>query len=208
MKFNADYVVRENPREQGKIDYINEKILFSDKDYLDLKAVMDLQKFCVGYSAIVKRHLIRADEYGSAEFLNVIAIKKSNDAWIFICDSKEIYLEIAKEFMHAYRLEATITGEYLPEVRSGRILPERVNFTKSKCGEKKYNATRFFDEAVNDYDAKREFLKFLLKAGKNAAEKSADNEFSDCDRYCDRQLYDYECDCQVAGCAFDMPTII
>lgn len=203
MEFEAYFVVKENLNEKVEIDYINEKIQFSNKYSLNLNTMNDLQKFCVGYSKIVKRRLFKEDEYGPMQFFNVISIKKSNDAWIFLCDSKELFLRVANEFMRTYKLKATITGEYIPE--GGCVVPERVNYTKSKWGEKKYNAKRFFNEAIKTYDAKREFLKYLLIAGKEEANKSICNEFRDSDRYCGRQLYDYECEYQVGRCAFDMP---
>ncbi len=189
MKFNAHFVAKENPNEKTKIDYINEKIQFSSVSYLNLNDVINLQKFCVGYSEIIERRWFRDDEYGLPQFFNVIAIKKSNDSWVFLCDSKELFLNIATEFMHAYRLEVTET--YILD-------GSKKNFTHSKWGKKEYNAKCFFNEAVKAYDAKREFLKYLLIAGKDEAHKSIHDQSWLCHN--NEELHSYK----VAKCVFDM----
>lgn len=121
----------------------------------------------------------------------------------FFCDSKKLFLEIAYEFEHAYRLEATITGK---EIEGGAFLNE-VKRTKYECewGKKEYNAKLFFDEAIMDYDAKREFLKYLLMVGQDKAHNDIYSEFEYTFEHKYEEWYDRKCACKVGKCAFDMP---
>ena len=104
IEFGAKAVVPEYMSDTGKIDAIKERILLSDTESLDLKGITDVRIFSVFLIPEIKFKLFHM-ESGIPRFLTVIGIKKRYNTWSFLCDSQEIFLSIANEFVLSYGLK-------------------------------------------------------------------------------------------------------
>ena len=200
MEYKACFAVKENPQDTVRIDEAGERILISEKENIDLGDIAGLQRFEIGYSKVVKSHLFKEDEYGPARYLNVIAIRRSGGAWIFLCDSRELFCGIAKEFERTYELSMTVSGkEWVSgdgEFSAGAYVYK--TYTETRRGRMGYNIKRFMEDAVKTYDAKREFAKYLLGASKEERINSAKGESSYYGRLRDAQM-----EARVTGCRFE-----
>lgn len=161
--------------DNGKFDVIHERIEISDTEFLDLHGVSDLHNIVLLCKPLERRGLF-IDKYGDPRALNVIAFKReenNQEKWIFLCDSKSLFLTLANEFERAYTSCTTKTTFKKADESYTDLLdePKEVQTKEFNYGVVKPNAKSFV-EIVNlmrntsSYDAYCAFLKYLLKEGK------------------------------------------
>lgn len=151
MKFGAKAVVPENSNDSGKIDAVNEKIILSDTESLDLKGITEVSKFFVMVLPDFKWGLFHMKS-GLPLFLTVIGIKTRENTWVFLCNSQETFLSIGNEFMLSYDLE---------EKTGGQGMGSRIKTYKGHAG---FNAQSLLEHVYNE--AECVFAGFLLEEGR------------------------------------------
>lgn len=177
-----------------EVDYLKACIPFSGSEQLELDNIVDVHKFDVRYGKIVKRHFFKENEYGNYRHLHVLAIerkKNGKNAWVFLCDSKKLFCSIADEFIMAF------TSIYIYKTSDGKE-------KRSHWGEKRYNASHFYKEAIKKEGARLDFLYYLLDQGQinregiiqgcafKVPEESWQQHKIECDPYDPFEEYNYD----------------
>ena len=141
------------------------------------------------------------------QFLNVIVIQRKiptcNDNWLFLCDSKKLFLALAEEFEDSFSMEAIY---YLDD-------NNQVTHTQNYQGMIRHNAKYFYLQALMNKGVSRVFLKFLFMKGKEECCKKNENRHFPCslvrnvgdDSYRRRLKYHLNSDSiECKGCSFEM----
>lgn len=161
-----------------KVDVLKERISFSALDHLDLKGVTGLYPFQVGWRR-VKRRVFKDNQYDPPlsqppHYLHVLAVEHGKAKWVFFCDAKEIFCALAGEFEAAFTHTVCVwpeddlwseDGGDVPVVHLGEPQKKVIH-----QGKKRYNASRFLEEAVAAEGARLEFLYYLLSEAERACE--------------------------------------
>ncbi|GFI61441.1 hypothetical protein IMSAG049_00600 [Clostridiales bacterium] len=145
MEHGAEYIVREGENDRFDIDYIS-GVLDICGYKIESEYIQSVEMFSIAFEEKIRvsRGFFKDKYETECKLLDVVAVKQKRyrrEKWLFIFNSKELFISMMEEFSRA--------------------------FGNGSMGRKNSVVRTFAEEAVKNYDGKRDLLTYIANKFKN-----------------------------------------